>query len=1035
MSTEPEFNLNDYLDALENGVEYQYLPSGDFLGTYYIKSENLTTDGISFISPASKTIPTRKTEPGFPNRKEFIVIIKKDAEYANAFENDMEGLSVQDTPLSYVLSDGSNVLSQTPIRQVTYSGTKPTKKSRLYKYFLTEEEAETLKTDFRVEDVEVPHEQRGIFLELFDVQSGPFTRQINGQNEPFDMIQIVYANLNGSFIEGEEIYQVANQNGQSALYQNATAKGIINKKSLYGGGLNNEALGMLYLNKNSNLLFNNFIESKFTITSFDFYIFTEVQTIKGVTSGAEAHVVYVSYHLKNDGNWALPRSSSYGDENDPIDNKYFYSNDGTGVDVVIIDTGIDYNHPEFEDRNGNSRIKMINWWTAAGIEYTSSYPSWTIDKMYLDTRGHGTHVAATVAGKTFGWAKNSDIYVLKIFDGTGYIWSEFDVSTYNSVTAALYLLKEWHKRKPINPETGVKRPTIVNCSWGFSLFGAWTSWPFILTNDNKTIFLSETNPPTSIKNVNFRGTNYNNNNLPSIFNPFFQVPSEYIHDRINTSIPEILNGIYCHYGRIFSFTNFAFTSSYKINLQGGSVVGRFGQLLSGTINGIKVQEVDTLINECISEGIHFCIAAGNTSQKIANKNNQDYNNYATINRTFSLSINDYGFVYDQQSGEVYEDDSIGPFPSFDLNLYYNRKGSPYDENSIVVGSIHTLKRSQTTDSFNGSPFENGNVLGEETRSAFSMFGSGVDVWAGGENIISAYPNYDPFGTAWTSYSVIARRPYYGVNHYYLNNNYSQIKISGTSMATPQVCGVGALFLQENPELTPEQLKQKIIEFSIPNGLKDGFDTVTNESLNYPIRNPINGEKLIFATSDNFPNSANTIKFNTSAARSFFAYGVEDPAPILFSPFSTFSLPRENISITFGSNKITFTWNYPTKINHSHYDVYRSINENFGFEKINSSPITTEIFEDTNIITGTTYYYRIYSVLLSGELTEADTIEINFSNFNSLSKIIVYPVVYKKDTNGNILKDENGIKIIDKPFKQVNISDDYKIITEIKQTNE
>lgn len=48
----------------------------------------------------------------------------------------------------------------------------------------------------------------------------------------------------------------------------------------------------------------------------------------------------------------------------------------------------------------------------------------------------------------------------------------------------------------------------------------------------------------------------------------------------------------------------------------------------------------------------------------------------------------------------------------------------------------------------------------------------------------------------------------------------------------------------------------------------------------------------------------------------------------------------------------------------------------------------------------------------------------------LSKIVIYPVVYEKDTNGNFVLDTNGNKIIEKTYQEISIEDDYTIITNI-----
>ena len=66
---------------------------------------------------------------------------------------------------------------------------------------------------------------------------------------------------------------------------------------------------------------------------------------------------------------------------------YNYVLDGTGVDVVIIDTGIQGDHPEWQDANGVSRLKEINWFSESGVSGT--HPQ----NMYRDKDGHGTHLS------------------------------------------------------------------------------------------------------------------------------------------------------------------------------------------------------------------------------------------------------------------------------------------------------------------------------------------------------------------------------------------------------------------------------------------------------------------------------------------------------------------------------------------------------------------------------------------------------------------------------------------------------------------
>ena len=159
-------------------------------------------------------------------------------------------------------------------------------------------------------------------------------------------------------------------------------------------------------------------------------------------------------------NWGLVRTNSltnnYG-TGTTISEKYNYTLTGKGVDIVIQDSGIQVDHPEFQDEFGNSRVQQINWSTESGVSFTQNA------NHYRDYDGHGTHVAGIAAGKTYGWAKNARIYAVKLngLEGSG------DSGTGISITYAFDCIKGWHNNKPIDPKTGVKRPTVVNMSWGY----------------------------------------------------------------------------------------------------------------------------------------------------------------------------------------------------------------------------------------------------------------------------------------------------------------------------------------------------------------------------------------------------------------------------------------------------------------------------------------------------------------------------------------------------------------------------------------
>jgi subtilisin family serine protease len=82
----------------------------------------------------------------------------------------------------------------------------------------------------------------------------------------------------------------------------------------------------------------------------------------------------------------------------------------------------------------------------------------------------------------------------------------------------------------------------------------------------------------------------------------------------------------------------------------------------------------------------------------------------------------------------------------------------------------------------------GSTTSTDARSSFSNYGTCLDIYAPGSNILSA----------WYTGSTATNT------------------ISGTSMASPHVAGVAALYLASNPSATPAQVTTAIVNASTPN---------------------------------------------------------------------------------------------------------------------------------------------------------------------------------------------------------------------------
>jgi subtilisin family serine protease len=84
----------------------------------------------------------------------------------------------------------------------------------------------------------------------------------------------------------------------------------------------------------------------------------------------------------------------------PLSTTYTYSSTGSGVTAYIIDTGIRFSHNDFGGR-AVSGVDQIDGGTAD------------------DCHGHGTHVAGTVGGTTYGVAKSVRLVAVRVLNCSG----------------------------------------------------------------------------------------------------------------------------------------------------------------------------------------------------------------------------------------------------------------------------------------------------------------------------------------------------------------------------------------------------------------------------------------------------------------------------------------------------------------------------------------------------------------------------------------------------------------------------------------
>jgi len=257
-----------------------------------------------------------------------------------------------------------------------------------------------------------------------------------------------------------------------------------------------------------------------------------------------------------------------------------YSLTGKNVDIVIMDTGVRWDHPDFLksgvssfSTKSDTRVRdilihgaeeySINWATQGltppGSGSLANYTEANVlTSSSFNGSWHGTHVAGTAAGNQFGAAFEANIWSIACVDRSDVGWSE--------PSDGFDYIKVWHKNKPVNPETGLRNPTIVNCSWGHRQFV------------RKSLSYDAT----------FRGTSYTNTQVDSAANV---VPAVHYLEPIAAG----------------SVVYYSFTTKKTT-----------GQ-----------SSADELVNDADCQNVVLICSAGNSNGKQEIKNGTDYDNEFT----------------------------------------------------------------------------------------------------------------------------------------------------------------------------------------------------------------------------------------------------------------------------------------------------------------------------------------------------------------------------------------------------------------------
>jgi subtilisin family serine protease len=163
----------------------------------------------------------------------------------------------------------------------------------------------------------------------------------------------------------------------------------------------------------------------------------------------------------------------------PVDHTYNYNNDGTGVNVYVLDTGVRATHQEFGGR------------VTGGINFIADPVGTPVDPTATgDCYGHGTHVAGTIGGATVGVAKNVQIHPVRVMTCSG-------TDQYGTYGDTILAGIDWITKHAVHP-------AVVNVSLGST--GIWSSGDNAVKNSiatGITYVVSAGNSTTNACNVTF----------------------------------------------------------------------------------------------------------------------------------------------------------------------------------------------------------------------------------------------------------------------------------------------------------------------------------------------------------------------------------------------------------------------------------------------------------------------------------------------------------------------------------------------------
>lgn len=510
-----------------------------------------------------------------------------------------------------------------------------------------------------------------------------------------------------------------------------------------------------------------------------------------------------------------------------INNKY----DGKGVLLGIIDTGIDFQHIAFKDKDGNSRI--VKGYIYDG-EQEHDYDEHFISEATTDdeTQDHGTHTASTAGGSSV------------VIDGDDVtVIDDHSNATYGGMAPGsdLFLcgikdLKETYLcnsfKRICSYAQRFNLPVVINNSWGTMSGDRQGIMKDELRDICSQYFKDSPNQICLFSSGNSAGNSADNEG-GGVYVHGVASESSPLRTIIRQKVQSEVDAGFAYTGMLLYVCNRYVCKALVCNLlvlnnKTGEILKSIPITGSGTIDGLSDYYTGEIKKETDDETGAVCLTV---SGDVLKTNKYDETTYVS---DYTLAFE----VYPQTGSEeiviwgnndyftnhLNTDGVVWTAGSDDMSV--NRRATYPDVISVGAyvsgvggkdykGSTHTLTKYQADDI---APFSG---YATEAESP-----SGVRypwITAPGTAVISAVNHYHTSGYYLGDKT---HNEYYRVNS---NKTYPYGTMSGTSMACPVTAGIVALWLQAAKEvgmsLTTSDVKRIMAETAI----KDSYVTGTNSS--------------------------------------------------------------------------------------------------------------------------------------------------------------------------------------------------------------